>query len=74
MAEIHGQKMEIGQLDVEVDLDGKIVGISFKDQYLPWREWTVGPSIAGELNLAYEDPDEVGEELFIEKVVMRQNV
>jgi hypothetical protein len=64
-------KTEITALDVELDDDGKIVGISFKDQYLPWKEWTVGPSVAGELRKAYADEDEVGEELHIEKVVMR---
>ena len=64
-----GRRIEPTDLDVEV-YEGRVVGVWFKNQPLPYKQWQASAEHAAEMDAAYKDEDGVGEELAIAQIVM----
>lgn len=71
MSDLQGKKIQPFDLDVEV-FDGRVVGVWFKDQPLPFKQWQTTQEHADEMDKAYADEDGTGEELVIEEIRMRK--
>lgn len=64
-----GRKKAITDLDIEV-YEGRVVGVWFGNQPLPFKQWEATLTHATEMDAAYADEDGVGEELAIKEIVM----
>ena len=71
MTDLQGKKVEPHDLDVEV-FEGRVVGVWFKDQPLPFKQWQATADHAAEMDKAYADEDGEGGELVIEEIRMRK--
>lgn len=71
MSDIKLNKIEPHDLDVET-CDGRVVGVWFKNQPLPFKQWQATADHAIEMDKAYADEDGTGEVLEIESITMRK--